>query len=71
MPEIEETAKWLHILLQDRNESSSLKMVHKLTQRSVSPKQLLFGAKMKVKFTVNDLSNTVSASPRTLVQKKK
>ena len=72
IPKMKESAKWGHImLLQDMNESTSLKMVPKLTQRSVSPKQLLFGAKMKVKFAVNVLSNTVSASLRTLVQQNK
>ena len=72
MPGFEETAKWKHITeLQEMNEACSLNMVPKLNLRTVSPKQLLFGARMKVKFAVNVLSHTVAATLNTLAQQKK
>ena len=70
VPGIEGLAEWKHVVeLYDMNNESSMKITPRLTGEAVSG--LIFGSKMKVSLAVKVLSNSVSASLRTLVQEGK
>ena len=67
IPGCKHMAKWTHITaLQEQANACSLNMIPKLRDRMVS--NISFKDKMKVKYAVNVLSNTVAATINTLVR---